>query len=166
MQLESPSPAGRFNMFSPRGSLSRGAYAAIVVVCALAVVTGRTFGALGTVASWIALAIYVLAIWCLYVAMLRRMRDADLSLWWLVAPLAVSLIVFAIAAYAYQSAPLVANATPLMKFLAVILIVPALLSAVGWLLAKVVVGLAAALAVWAIFVLLLLLPASRASGPN
>lgn len=150
----------RWNILTPRGRLARVPYIIIVVVCALALITGRLLSGLGTAGSWIALLVYVLAIWCLFAAMMRRLLDAGISSAWLIGPLVISVIAFAWMAYTYQPPPLVPDATPLMKFLAFITIVPAMLSAVAWLLAKILAGVTAALAVWGVVVLLLLLPAS------
>lgn len=154
-------PPSRWNVLTPRGRLARLRYGLIVIVCGLALITGRLLSGLGTAGSWIALVIYVLAIWCLFAAMMRRVLDAGVSRYWLLAPLIVSVIAFAVMFYAYQPPSLVPDASPLMKFLAVITIFPVMIAAIAWFMAKVLAGVTAALAVWGVVVLVLLLPASK-----
>jgi len=161
MEHPRPSLIARLNIFDPRGRLAQRSFAMVVLACCAIGLVGWSVSDSGALGSWIALAFYVLAIWGFLAGTLRRLNDAGISRYWLLAPLAASAIVFLAGAYLYQPEPLVANPSPLMKFLAVILVLPALLAGAAWLLAKIMAGLLAAFVVWIVFGLILLAPASK-----
>ncbi len=144
--------------------MPRGPFAAGVFVCALVAASAWWLSKQGTVGSWIALALFAAVAWCCGAIILRRMRDAGISRWWLIAPAVWSLAAFLFFAYTYEPPPLVDNLSPGMKLLAILAVVPALLAAFAWAIAKIAAGLLAAAAVWAVFVVLLLFPGSAAQG--
>lgn len=151
----------RLNIFNPRGRLSQRGFAMVLLLCCAFGLAGWSISSSGGLGSWIALVFYVAAIWGFLASSLRRMNDAGISKYWLLAPLAASAVVFATGFYVYQPEPMVANPSPLMRFLAVILVLPALLAGAAWLLAKVIAGFLAAFVVWIAFGLILLTPASK-----
>lgn len=161
--MESPRPSliSRFNIFDPRGRLTQRGFAIVLLLCSAFGLAGWSISGSGASGSWIALVFYVAAIWAFLASTFRRMNDAGISRMWLLAPLAASAMVFAAGFYLYQPEPMVANPSPLMKFLAVILVVPALLAGITWLLAKVIAGFLAAFVVWIAFGLTLLAPATK-----
>ena len=153
--------AGFFRLFSLRGRLARGPYAVEMIALAGAISLLWRSGAHDGVAGLLELLAFVLLPWLYIAALARRLVDCGRSRGWIFLPFVLALAAFVGGFWLYEASAATPGDDAWRKDALLVVLLPIIGSVVIWFLVRLAAGLTAAAAVWLVFTLALLIPASR-----
>lgn len=151
-------------IFSPFGMITRVPYACAIAMLATLGAGLALWGDLEKTIGRFWPAPFALLLWIFLATLVKRLKDAGRSRGWIVVPLALGAGAAALGFALYNPPSLMDTMSDEMRAVAVITMLPVLLSAAGQVFARLVFAGACLAAVWGVFALALLFARSQPRG--